>query len=118
MMRAFLALLALLVGTAAQADPAAIDNYFRVLDLNGDGFVSLAEAAGDEVIVSRFDKGDRNRDGKLSPKEFASLGKVKIRVAKAKDKAKDRSAAVGGTTTRAERKRARAEKGAAGEAGG
>ena len=77
--------------------------------------MSLAEAAGDEVIVSRFDKGDRNRDGKLSPKEFASLNKVKVRVAKAKDK--DRSAAVGGTT-RAERKRTRAEKSGSGESGG
>ena len=112
-----LALLAVLVGTAAQADPAAIDKYFRTMDLNGDGFVSLAEAAGDEVIVSRFDKGDRNRDGKLSPKEFAALSKVKVRVAKAKEKDKDRSAAVGGTT-RAERKRARAEKNGAGESGG
>jgi len=117
-MKAFLALLAALVGSAAHADQAAIDNYFRAMDLNGDGFVSLAEAAGDEVVVSRFDKGDRNRDGKLSPKEFANLSKVKVRVAKAKDKDKDRSAAVGGTTTRAERKRIRAEKNGGGEGGG
>ena len=116
-MRAFLALLALLVASAAHADQAAIANYFRAMDLNGDGFVSLAEAAGDEVVVSRFDKGDRNRDGKLSPKEFASLGKVKLRVAKAKEKDQDRSAAVGGTT-RAERKRGRAEKNGAGATGG
>ena len=109
-----LALLAALAVSAAHADPAAIENYFRALDLNGDGFVSLAEAAGDEVVVSRFDKGDRNRDGKLSPKEFASLSKVKVRVAKAKGKEKDGSAAVGGTTTRTERKRTRAEKSEAG----
>ena len=116
-MRTLLALLALLAVPAAHADQAAIDKYFRTLDLNGDGFVSLAEAAGDEVVVSRFDKADRNRDGKLSPKEFASLSQVKVRVAKAKEKDKDRSAAVGGTT-RAERKRTRAEKSVAGEAGG
>ena len=110
-------MLALLAVSAAHADQAAIDKYFRALDLNGDGFVSLAEAAGDEVIVSRFDKGDRDRDGKLSRKEFASLNKVKVRVAKAKEKDKDRSAAVGGTT-RAERKRTRAEKSGSGESGG
>jgi hypothetical protein len=116
-MRSLLAVLALLVASAAQADQAAIENYFRTMDLNGDGFVSLAEAAGDEVIVSRFDKGDRNRDGKLSPREFANLSKVKVRVAKAKakDQDKDGSAAVGGTN-RVERKRSRAEKNA--EAGG
>ena len=93
---------------------ASLDNYFRALDLNGDGYVSLAEAAGDPVIVQRFDKGDRNRDGKLSEKEFANLSKVKVRVAKArKDKGKEEepSAAVGGTRpvslTRAERRRQR-----------
>ena len=111
-MKALLASLALLLVSPALADPEAIENYFRALDLNGDGFVSIAEAAGDEVIVSRFDKADRNRDGKLSSKEFANLRKVKVRVAKGKDK--DRSAAVGGTSTRAERKRARAEKGEGG----
>ena len=115
-MRPLLALLAFLAVSAAHADSSSIDNYFRALDLNGDGFVSLAEAAGDEIIVSRFDKGDRNRDGKLSPKEFASLSKVKVRVAKAKDKDKDASAAVGGTT-RTERKRTRAEKSGTAEGG-
>jgi hypothetical protein len=74
----------------------------------------MAEAAGDPVVVSRFDRGDRDRDGKLSAKEFANLGKVKVRVAKAKkDKGKEEepSAAVGGTvrtiSTRAERRRER-----------
>lgn len=114
-MKALLASLAVLAATPAWADPAAIGNYFRTLDLNGDGFVSLAEAAGDEVVVARFDKGDRNRDGKLSEKEFAALSKVKVRVAKGKEK--ERSAAVGGTT-RSERKRARVEKTGSSESGG
>jgi hypothetical protein len=101
-----LCLLALLLPcSAALAETAAaeisryqIEEEFRALDLNGDGYVSLAEAAGDSVIVQRFDKGDRNRDGKLSEKEFANLGKVKLRVAKArKDKEKEPSAAVGGS---------------------
>ena len=116
-MKSVLLFLGCLLMAPAWADPAAIDNYFRTLDLNQDGFVSLSEAAGDEVIVARFDKGDRNRDGKLSAKEFAALNKVKVRVAKAKGKDKDRSAAVGGTT-RTERKRVRAEKTASGEDGG
>jgi hypothetical protein len=113
-MKSVLLFLGCLLVTPASADPAAIENYFRALDLNGDGFVSLSEAAGDEVVVARFDKGDRNRDGKLSPKEFAALSKVKVRVAKGKEK--DRSAAVG-ATQRAERKRVRVEKNGSAEGG-
>jgi hypothetical protein len=104
------------------ASNPSVDRYFQALDLNGDGFVSLAEAAGDPVIVQRFDKGDRNRDGKLSEKEFASLSKVKVRVAKAKKgKGADQdepSAAVGGSApervTRSERQRQRVMKAAEG----
>jgi len=122
----FLALWLLFCAPAAYADKASIERYFQALDLNGDGFVSLAEAAGDPGGVSRFDKGDRNRDGKLSGKEFASLSKVKLRVAKAakkgKDKEDDASAAAGGTrparTTREERRRMWMLKSEPGEAGG
>jgi hypothetical protein len=97
-MRYLLALCLGLTAGGAQADKAQ-DAYFRTLDLNGDGFVSLSEAAGDEVVVTRFDRADRNRDGKLSPKEFANLKNVKLRVAKRKKDNKDTepSAAVGGT---------------------
>lgn len=113
-MRSLAGLFLLIAASAVQADKAAIDNYFRALDLNGDGYVSLAEAAGDPVVVSRFDRADRNHDGKLSAREFANLSKVKVRVAKAKkdkDKDKEMSAAVGGSAperlTRAERRRQR-----------
>src|SRR5262249_5505362 len=77
--------------------PSATEKYFEELDLNGDGYVSLAEAAGNEEVVKRFDKADRNRDGKLSRKEFANLKNVKVRVAAKK---KPPSAAVGGTAPR------------------
>jgi len=114
-MRLAATLILLLCATAARADKESIERYFQALDLDGDGYVSLAEAAGDPIIVKRFDKGDRNRDGKLSDKEFARLPKVKVRVAKAKKDEKEVSAAAGGSAssekmTLAERRRQRAMK--------
>jgi Ca2+-binding EF-hand superfamily protein len=53
---------------------------FNVLDLNGDGTVSLAEAAGHAAVVVRFDRADRDRDGKLTLAEFDRLKKLRIRV--------------------------------------
>jgi len=103
-MRVPAAVFLLLCATAAHADKESIERYFQALDLNGDGYVSLAEAAGDPVIVHRFDKGDRNRDGKLSEKEFARLNKVKVRVAKASKGKQDGSAAAGGTKARSVKK--------------
>lgn len=104
-MRLAAAVFLLLCASAAHADRASVERYFQALDLNGDGYVSLAEAAGDPVIVQRFDRADRNRDGKLSEKEFANLHKVKVRVAKAHKDKRDVSAATGGT--KPERRRVR-----------
>jgi len=98
-MRYLVPLCLALVAGGAHADKTQ-DAYFRSLDLNGDGYVSLSEAAGDEVVVSRFDRADRNRDGKLSRQEFANLNKVKVRLAKRKGKETEASAAVGGTAPR------------------
>jgi len=59
-------------GEASAERPASM----RSLDLNGDGKLSLAEAAGYGEIVTRFDRADRNKDGKLAPAEFDRLAKV------------------------------------------
>ena len=61
--------------SAVQADNR---EEFGALDLTGDGKVSLAEAAGYEDVVVRFDKADRNRDGKLTRREFERLKKLKL----------------------------------------
>ena len=86
--------IALATGGALGQSQTATDKYFDSLDLNGDGYVSLAEAAGQPEVVKRFDRADKNRDGKLSRKEFANLKNVKVRVAAKK---KEPSAAVGGS---------------------
>jgi hypothetical protein len=46
---------------------------FRHFDIDGDGFVSKAEAAGHASVTLGFDRADRNRDGKLSFAEYDSI---------------------------------------------
>jgi hypothetical protein len=57
--------------------PAPLRNgSFEGLDLNGDKRISLAEAAGHNDVVLRFDRADRNRDGKLTQAEFNRVEKL------------------------------------------
>ena len=49
---------------------------FDGLDVNGDGKLSLAEAAGYGDIVTRFHRLDRNKDGKLTKVEFDRMAKL------------------------------------------
>ena len=63
-------------GTAPDPLPGRSAGTLRALDLNGDGRISLAEAAGHGEIVTRFERADRNKDGKLSQAEFDRLDKV------------------------------------------
>jgi len=90
--------IALAAGGALAQSKNATDRYFDSLDLDGDGYVSLAEAAGNAEVVKRFDRGDRNHDGKLSRKEFANLKNVKVRVAKSRREQEEASAATGSSS--------------------
>ena len=73
-MRTILVALALVAGPALAEHAAEL----RLLDVDGDGHVSLSEAAGNGDIVTRFDRADRNRDGRLSQKEFDALKDDKL----------------------------------------
>ena len=75
----FACLLLLFAATSAMAQDAS-GVRFQILDLDGDGYLSLAEAAGIGDIVERFDRADADRDGYLSAKEFARLDRVKVGV--------------------------------------
>ncbi len=79
-------------GASAAARPTYSEKHgmFRHLDIDGDGFVSKAEAAGFATVTLGFDRADRNRDGKLSFAEYDSIGAAKPaarRVAKSKGSA-------------------------------
>ena len=73
---------------------------FRSLDIDGDGFISKAEAAGNAPVTLGFDRADRNRDGKLSFAEYDNIGKPRPqrKQAKAKGKAKGEASASTGAT--------------------
>ena len=108
----------LLLFATASAKAQAVPVEFGLLDVDGDGYVTLAEAAGNAHVVTRFDRADRNHDGRLSAREFARLERMKVRTVKARpDRIRAKlardvravareaesapSAAAGGTATRA-----------------
>jgi hypothetical protein len=49
------------------------ERNFHGFDLDGDGRVSKAEAAGYADLINGFDRADRNRDGKLTLGEYEAL---------------------------------------------
>jgi len=61
------------------------------LDIDGDGRISKAEAAGNADMMTIFDRADRDRDGRLTQAEIDAYEK----------RMKSRSASAGGTKGRA-----------------
>ena len=65
----------LLLSLIALASPAQSESgapSFAVLDANQDGMVSRDEARADERVAAGFAEADQDRDGYLSPEEFAA----------------------------------------------
>jgi hypothetical protein len=99
-------LLMFLTAASAQADTANVMQSSKVLDFNlasakspageqaagltaldidGDGQVSRAEAAGNAEVTLGFDRADRNRNGKVSNAEWQRYEKWQERRAKARE---------------------------------
>ena len=81
--------------SASPLRPASTNSPFDGMDVDGDGKLSLAEAAGHGDIITRFHRVDRNKDGKLTKAEFdrmATLPPPKAR-AKAKPRLREDAAA-------------------------
>jgi EF hand domain-containing protein len=55
----------------AVADPPAASAAFAQLDADGDGYVSRLEALRDPEVLRTFRRADRDKDGRLDPREFA-----------------------------------------------
>jgi hypothetical protein len=87
------------VGASRPSLPEEKKDRFDVLDLDGDGRISLAEAAGHADVVVHFDRADRNRDGKLTLAEYQNLGK-KPAAAKKKQAQEQRRPKATGRTAR------------------
>jgi hypothetical protein len=51
---------------------AQTDADFKKLDVNGDHKISLKEAVKDKSLAASFDTVDANKDGSISPEEYAS----------------------------------------------
>lgn len=71
--------LAMLLAIATPAWPAeALDPQnrpaaFRQLDADGDGWISVEEAAAQPEVAANFRKADRDHDGRLSLEEFEAI---------------------------------------------
>ena len=85
--------------------PAVKEAGLAALDIDGDGQVSKAEAAGNAQITGGFDRADLNRNGKVSVAEWERYEKWQERRAKerearlARSKAKA-SASAGGSAAK------------------
>jgi len=92
---------------AGAKSPAGGEAGLGALDIDGDGQVSRAEAAGHAEVTLGFDRADRNRNGKVSSAEWQRYEKWQERRAKVREarlaraKAKEAKASASAGASRA-----------------
>ena len=63
---------------ANAADPSLTEaKTFAALDINQDGFIDKKEAGTSPSVAKVFDSADTDRDGRLSPPEYAKASSLK-----------------------------------------
>jgi hypothetical protein len=78
-------------GSSAPGSEADKAQAFKQLDMDGDGAISQAEAAGNAQLMNAFDRADKDRDGKLSRAEYDAKDSKEEAKAKARPKTQARS---------------------------
>jgi hypothetical protein len=58
---------------AEELDPQDRPAAFQQLDADGDGWISVEEAAAHPEVAANFQKADRDQDGRLSLEEFEAV---------------------------------------------
>lgn len=64
--------LGIVLAVLASASMAALPTFDEV-DVNGDGKITMKEAASHEGLMTSFDQADADRDGLLSKAEYQKL---------------------------------------------
>ncbi len=59
---------------------APVDMDFKKLDLNSDKKLSLKEAVKDKALATSFDATDVNKDGVITPDEYASYKAASMQI--------------------------------------
>lgn len=71
-----IALIGLVAGAAALAQDEAKAPAFETIDVNGDGYISVAEAQESEDVAGVFAELDSDSDGQISAEEYGKVAEV------------------------------------------
>lgn len=70
------AVIGLVMGAAALAQDEAKAPTFESVDVNGDGYISIAEAQESEEVAGVFAELDSDSDGQISAEEYGKVAEV------------------------------------------
>ena len=74
--RSIVLILTLGVGSFSAIAADEAEQKFEYLDSDGNGFISRSEATSDPKLRESWNTVDKNKDGKLTEKEFTVFAKI------------------------------------------